>query len=135
MICSRYGYQCNIQNCTCDENFWCANFFSCILIFAPNNFCSSRHCSSNNRVFVGLHLYTHSNLLKGKGKSCCLLGIDASCRKTCFLSTNSQELRQACQPKEEVLIWVSFLMYDYLTFIVILLLCSRKICFRHIRKT
>lgn len=52
---------------------------------------------------LGLHLYSHSNLLK-EGKSCCLLGIDASCRKTCFLSTNKEEIRKSCKPKEEVFI-------------------------------
>ena len=58
---------------------------------------------------LGLHLYSHSNLLK-EGKSCCLLGIDASCRKTCFLSRNNEEIKKSCKPEEEVFINIEYSM-------------------------
>ncbi|XP_028406516.1 reversion-inducing cysteine-rich protein with Kazal motifs-like [Dendronephthya gigantea] len=54
-----------------------------------------------NQSIKGLHLYSHSNLLKGEGKSCCLLGIESSCRKACFLSASREELKKSCKAESE----------------------------------
>ena len=79
---------------------------------------------------LGLHLYSHSNLLK-ESKSCCLLGIDASCRKTCFLSTSSEELTKSCKPEEEVFINIEYCTIVYVVVSNLLKFVNNKIIYKY----
>ncbi|XP_046846296.1 reversion-inducing cysteine-rich protein with Kazal motifs-like [Xenia sp. Carnegie-2017] len=54
-----------------------------------------------NSSIKGFELYTHPNLLKGDGRSCCLLAIGASCRQSCFTSTNLDNIRKTCEEDYE----------------------------------